>query len=356
MIKATSKKNNKLAVWAITPKGADLAAKLAKGLQNTDLHLSANLKKPPAPSSTFNKLSDALQNCFNRYHGHIFIMSSGIVVRLIAPLIKSKINDPAVVVVDEIGRHAISLLSGHIGGANDLAKKIARFIGAEPVITTATDANDLPAIDVLAQKNDLFIENPGAIKSINMALLTGQKINIHDPLGILSNTLSISNLLINSGSEEKQFDKNTPGIYIDDQKVDLWPNILVLRPRTLVAGIGCNRNTTMEEMRLFLGETLNRFSLAPGSLACIASIDLKKDEPGLTALAKELELPLRFFDKKELNRVKNIKTPSDMVEKHTGVKSVCEAAAILAAKQGKLIVPKQTTRNVTVAIAGISSM
>ncbi len=349
-------KKNELAIWALTPKGADLAAKLAKGLQNADLHFSSNLKKPGASALRFSKLSDALQNCFNKYHGHIFIMSTGIVVRVIAPLIKSKISDPAVVVADETGRHAVSLLAGHIGGANDLAKKVALLIGADPVITTATDANDLPAIDVWAQKKGLFIENPAAIKNINMAILTDQKINIYDPSGFLHKSETITDFIHFSDSKEKRFNKDTPGIYINYLKADLLPDILVLRPKILVAGIGCNRNTPMEEIRLHLDDVLNRFSLAAGSLMWIASIDLKKDESGLIALAKELELPLKFFGKKELNSVKNIKTPSAMVEKHIGVKSVCEAAAILAAKQGELIVPKQSTRNVTVAIAKIDSM
>ena len=350
------KKNNKVAIWAITPKGVKLGAELAKKLPESDLHCPADLKKPAAFALTFSKLSDAIQKYFNKYQGHIFIMSSGIVVRMIAPLIKSKLKDPAIVVMDETGRHAISLLSGHIGGANDLANKVALLIGADPVITTATDVNDLPAIDVWAKKKDLFIENPKAIKNINMALLTGRKINIHDPSGFMGEHESISNFLKDSGSGEKQFGKNTPGIYINYLKVDLWPNILVLRPKNLVAGIGCNRNTSMEEIKIFLDDVLNDFSLASNSLAWIASIDLKKDEPGLIALAKMLELPLFFFNKNELNQITNIKTPSAVVEKYTGVKCVCEAAAILAAKQGKLIVPKQMTKNVTVAVAEISSI
>lgn len=350
------KKNNKLAVWALTPQGAKLGAKIAKNLPKAELHCSVNLKNSADSVLTFSRLSNAVRKYFNKYQGHIFIMSSGIVVRMIAPMIKNKLKDPAVVVVDEKGRHAISLLSGHIGGANDLAEKIALLIGADPVITTATDVNDLPAIDVWAQKKDLFIENPKAIKNINMALLTNQKINIHDPSGFLNKQESIANFLQDSGSGEKQFNKDSPGIYINYLKVDLSPNILVLRPKILVAGIGCNRNTTRKEIKLFLYEVLNRFSLASDSLSLIASIDLKKDEPGLIALAKEIELPLIFFNKEELNQIKNIKSPSIVVEKYTGVKCVCEAAAILAAKKGKLIVPKQLSGNLTVAIAEIPSM
>jgi cobalt-precorrin 5A hydrolase len=120
--------------------------------------------------------------------------------------------------------------------------------------------------------------------------------------------------------------------------------------------MGCNRNTPMEEMMDLLEATLDEFQLSRGSLSGLASINLKADESGLLALAHSLGLPLYFYDKQELNQVTEIKTPSLMVEKHIGVKSVCEAAAILAAQNGTLVVPKQTTRNVTVAIARIAFM
>ena len=131
------------------------------------------------------------------------------------------------------------------------------------------------------------------------------------------------------------------------------PEVLVLRPASLVAGIGCNRNTGTDEMRAFLEKVLETNNLVPASLKCIASIDVKSDESGLITLAENLDLPLIFYNRQELNQVKKIKNPSLVVEKHVGVKSVCEAAAILAARDGALIVPKQSTRNVTVAIARI---
>jgi cobalt-precorrin 5A hydrolase len=127
--------------------------------------------------------------------------------------------------------------------------------------------------------------------------------------------------------------------------------VLILRPRSLTAGIGCNRNTPMPEMMDFLFKVLNDFGLSPGSLSAMATVDLKADEPGLLSLSRALSLDLRFFNKAKLNSVPNIATPSIMVEKHLGVKSVCEAAAILGAGSGRLIVPKQKSGNVTLAIA-----
>jgi cobalt-precorrin 5A hydrolase len=143
------------------------------------------------------------------------------------------------------------------------------------------------------------------------------------------------------------------GVFIDDVRWNLPPQVLVLRPASLVAGIGCNRNTGSEEIKALLEEVLAANNLAQSSLKCIASIDVKADEAGLIALANTLELPLVFFEREQLNQVKEIENPSTVVEKHVGVKSVCEAAAILAAQNGTLIVPKCTTPNVTVAIARI---
>ena len=351
MISATRNKGA-LAIWAITPNGAALAAIIAKSIPGADLYLTDKLADTGNDVFKFSSLSGALSGKFKAYNGHIFIMSTGIVVRIITPFIINKTVDPAVVVIDEMGHHAVSLLSGHIGGANDLAIKVAGLIGADPVITTATDINRITAIDVIAKKKSLFIENPAAIKNVNMALLTGKEICLYDPSGFTGDTI-LNPILMTESDMGKNF-KNIPGVFIDDIRVDLPSGILVLRPRSLFAGIGCNRNTSMEEIKFFLFETLNRFQLASGSLAGIATINIKKDESGLTDLAKILKLPIKFFNKEELSKVDNIKTPSAVVEKHVGVKSVCEAAAILAAGKGKLIVPKQSTRNVTVAIARTS--
>jgi cobalt-precorrin 5A hydrolase len=290
-------------------------------------------------------------------------MAAGIVVRTIAGRIRHKTMDPAVVVVDELGHHAISLLSGHIGGANLLANEVAAIVGARPVITTATDLHQLPAVDVLANQAHLHIENPNTIKVIHAALLSGKKIGCHDPYGLVCNQIPDSfrvgdgsNKPNASGKKDPQTVPGGPGIFVDDKIVELPPHILILRPKTLVAGIGCNRNTPMETLKTFLYEVLQRYRLSKDSLTCLASISIKKDEAGLLALSTVLKLPLKLFNKEALKQVSCIKTPSAMVEKHVGVKSVCEAAAVLAAKHGELVVSKQSTPNVTVAVARKSFM
>ncbi|MCD6184182.1 MAG: cobalt-precorrin 5A hydrolase [Deltaproteobacteria bacterium] len=366
-MKYTKKQN--FAVWAITAQGVQVAFKITAELADTDMYIPSGLKfqinnRVHCSVLSFNVLSRRLSEVFNQYNGHIFIMSTGIVVRIIAPLIQHKTKDPAVVVVDEKGLYAISLLSGHIGGANELALKIAEITNAEPVITTATDINNIPAIDLLASKKGLIIENPEAIKNVSMALLNGKKIILHDPYQYLTGTLSASNIILNDidySIADNRITKNripvkNPGVFIDYIKADIPTHFLKLRPVMLAIGMGCNRNTKVQELKAFLGEVLDMFNLSALSLLNLSTIDIKSDEKGLLELAHTLEIPIKFYSKKQLEQVKNIERPSFMVKKHIGVTSVCEAAAILSAKNGKLIVPKQIKGNVTIAIASISSI
>jgi len=353
------------AVWALTTNGVGLACAIAAHIASVDIYLSRSLEsetaiKTLAGTRFFASLSDSLATVFHRYRGHIFITSTGIAVRVTAPLLRGKTVDPAVVVVDDSGKHAISLLSGHIGGANALTQTVSHITGAEAVITTATDVNRRPAIDTLAVERSLFIENPAAIKDVNMAILRNQRLEFHDPYRLMVVALDPSMVNVADPPDTPDALSIWPGmveragVFIDDIRVDLPPHVLILRPATLVAGIGCNRNTAKEEIMGLLEKVLDRNNLSPYSLKAIATASLKKDEPGLLAAAGAYGLPIRFYEKDELNRVEHIITPSEMAKKHIGVKSVCEAAALLATAGGNLIVTKQKTPNVTVAIARIA--
>lgn len=348
-----------IGIWAITPNGVRLAERLRRAFPGASVYLSAAVGLMPAawPAGRFERLSSAVSEQFSRHDGHLFIMSTGIVVRIIAPLLRDKTVDPAVVVIDELGVHAISLVAGHIGGANALARRAAEAIDAVPVITTATDINQLPAIDTLACELGLAIENPGAIKHVSMAFLTGRPVRLHDPFGLVRDCLPPETLARDDGTTTPgEAPGPAPDIYVDDSVVDLPRQVLILRPRSLAVGIGCNRNTAADEMKALLLKTLERFRLSPRSVFTLASVDIKQDEAGLVTLSESLGIPLVFFDRETLKQVSAIATPSAMVEKHIGVKSVCEAAAILAARNGELIVPKQNTKNATAAVARISSM
>jgi cobalt-precorrin 5A hydrolase len=351
---------NSLAIWVVTPNGAILADKMRRALRGADVFISNNIDRPRFKHTGFDRLKPEIEKKFEDYSGHVFIMSTGIVVRVIAPLIKHKTEDPAVVVTDDRGQHVISLLSGHLGGANQLTRQLADIVGGRPVITTATDINRLPAIDVLAQEKNLIIENPAAIKTVNMAIVKGETIYVHDPHNLLQDRLpkteprQVENRDKASGKDLQGSEHiGKPAVFVDDVQLTPPTGTLVLRPASLVAGIGCNRNTPAREIKTLLEAVLATAGLSVLSLKCLASIDVKSDEDGLIAAGRDYGLPLVFFERTELNQVMNIENPSTIVEKHVGVKSVCEAAAILAAQNGSLIVPKQKTKNVTVAIARI---
>ena len=338
-----------IAIWSITPNGKVLGQNIQKALKGSALFVSAKLWEDDQLDKnifTFKKLSKEIYHQFYKFTGHIFIFSTGIAVRIIAPLLKSKTVDPAVVVVDDNGNHAISLISGHLGGANSLAKKIAAIINARPVITTATDTHLLPAIDLIAKARGLFIETPQNIKVINMAFIMGKPISIYDPFGFIKNDLPkiFCTDTINT-------DQAIGKVFCSHEINDVSRETLILRPRVLSVGIGCNRGTGYEEIKLFLFMILKEEGLSFHSIYRLATTDIKKNEAGLLALSKEMKIQIDFYSKKDLNSVKTIKTPSKMVEKHLGVKSVCEAAAILSAGRGKLIVPKKKNKNVTIAVA-----
>ncbi len=338
-----------LAIWCITPKGKALGLKLKNTLENTNLFISNRVDGGLDHGQNifeFNKLGHEIKNRFTQYSGHIFIFSTGIAVRLIAPLLKSKLLDPAVVVVDDNGNHVISLISGHIGGANALAKKIADIIHAQPVITTATDTNCLPAIDLIAKKKGLYIETPRHIKRINMAFLTGKPIDLYDPMGLVSEELTGVCL---SKSPVKDID--TEKIYCSHEIKPVSRGTMILRPCRLSVGIGCNRGTGVKAIYDFLTHVFKEGGLSKHSIDRLSTIDIKKDENGLLALAKKMKLPMDFHSRERLNSIASIETPSEMVEKHIGVRSVSEASAILSADNGKLIITKKKNKDVTIAVA-----
>jgi cobalt-precorrin 5A hydrolase len=356
--------NASVAVWALTPNGKLLGEKLCCHLKQARLFISSRLDKdvhiPTAAAEPgtgsickntplcdnlliFQKLSEAVSEQFHAYDCHVFIFSTGIAVRILAPLLVSKLTDPAVVVLDDHGLHAISLISGHIGQANNYTRHIARLLKADPVITTATDVNDLPAIDLLAENLGMFIETPDVIKIINMAFLAHCKIRLQDPLHLLSPWIPRD--LIDHTSHQG------PTVVCDWKTRKVSRETLVLRPRVLAVGIGCNRNTPFEMIHNFFTTTMETAGISVHAVAALATTDLKQDEAGILALAAHINIPVRFYDKTALSSVKTIQTPSRMVEKHVGVKSVCEAAAILASNNGTLILPKKKNQDITLAVA-----
>jgi cobalt-precorrin 5A hydrolase / precorrin-3B C17-methyltransferase len=271
----------------------------------------------------------------------IFVMATGIVVRTIAPFLESKQTDPAVVVLDENGSYAISLLSGHVGGANDLARDVARIVGGQPVITTASDVSGLPAIDLWARGNHLSIENTALLPTVGTKLINNRCIALYSevPLDPPDSFYPVG-------------DVGSADIVVTD-RIDIDASSqkkLVLRPKSLIAGIGCNSGTSSEEIEAAVRTVLEKHSLSFSSLALVATVDKKGREPGLVAFAAAHSLPIMTFTADELNGVPNVAI-SEAARKAIGAKAVAEPAALLASgKDGRLIVPKVRWGNVTVAI------
>ena len=339
------------AVYALTPRGARLARTLADGLGG-DLFLPEALAREYG-ATAFGRLFDAVAENVPHYPRQVFVTASGIAVRAMAPHIRSKDRDPAVVVLDTEGRFAVSLLSGHVGGANDLARQAARITGGEAVITTATDTAGLKSWDELALEKDLVIDDLRAVKNLNMALLRGEAAAVWDPEDRLGLTGSEDPAFpIVRAAAEDALSSDGPAVRVTWRAVSgpRTDTCLVLHPRCLVAGVGCNRGTAAAEILDLVRETFAEHGLSPASLSCLTTLDAKKDEAGLLEAAKALGVPVVFYSPEEVQDVK-VPNPSDAVHRHMGVESVCEATALKRAATQRLLVQKVRSRNATLAVA-----
>ena len=270
----------------------------------------------------------------------IFIGSCGIAVRAVAPFIKSKTGDPAVVVIDELATYAVSLLSGHLGGANELATELSGLTGALPVVTTATDRNGVFSIDAWAKKQGLTIANPERIKSIAVRLLAGEQVGLksHFPVeGRLPEGISLS-----SGEYHVLVTYKTNG------KADA----LRLIPRVITLGIGCKKGTDAVTIENAFALTLAKAGCHPAAVARVCSVDMKANEPGILEFCVNHDLPYQTFSAKELQRVKGTFTSSAFVQSVAGVGNVCERSAVLGSgENGRLISGKDAGFGVTMALA-----
>lgn len=278
--------------------------------------------------------------------GIIFISATGIAVRGIAPFVKDKKTDPAVVVIDEQGNYAISLLSGHLGGANLLAQKAAKVIGAQAVITTATDVNHTFAVDVFAKKNGLQISDMTLAKEMAALLVQGKKIPWGAGAGfVYPENQKIPEALVYQEGESPDGRKGTLWFLLENGK------ILHLWKKTICLGIGCKKGTAEENIAVQVERCLEKEQIALEQIQMAASIDLKKEETGLLAYCQRKHLPFVTYTSQELQEAKGNFTPSSFVSKITGVDNVCERSASVASEGGVLIMKKQAAEGVTTACA-----
>jgi cobalt-precorrin 5A hydrolase len=344
-----------LAICAITTGGATLARRLATLLPEAEVWLPERLHADDQCHYSPVGMATLLPQLFQRGQGLICIMATGIVVRSLAPQLQSKASDPPVIVLDEGGQFVISLLAGHLGGANALTRQVAALLGATPVITTATDVNNLCAWDEAARLANLTIEPLERIRTLNSLLLQGEKIALVDHERLIAAQFATTPGVELTANFSAASTASAAGrVFVTERLIPglaAQKDLLLLRPRRLVLGIGCNRHTSKDEIAQAVESVLKRAWLARLAIGRIATIVEKGDEAGLLAFAAESGLPLITYSREELNRVPCPSPPSAPALAAVGAFGVCEPAALLAAGGGPLLIPKQKCGQVTIAVA-----
>jgi len=345
----------KIAIIAITPGGANLARQLGEELLEGEVFLPLRFREEDSCRYYSESLSELLPVLFTRAEQLVCIMATGIVVRLLASHLRGKEYDPGVVVMDEKGRFAISLLSGHLGGGNRLADVVAEIVGGQAVITTATDVNNLPAWDQVASDAGMAVEPVAHLRTLNRLLLEGEAIALVDrKRRIAAHFIGVPGVeLYDSFAEALQAEAKGK-VFVTHRHLpalERTPDLLAIRPKDLVVGIGCNRGTSADEIEEVVNSCLPRAFLAFASVGQVASIDAKQDEVGLNEFAERHRLPVVHFSADQLNQVEVPSPPSVHALDAVGAKGVCEPAAVLGADGGKLLIRKQKSGNVTLAVA-----
>lgn len=329
----------KLAIFAYSRQGCKTARKLAAHFSGHELRAFTMARFEEADFEEIRKpFRPFYGELFSDVDAMIFVGSVGIAVREIAPHVRDKRTDPAVVSVDELGRFSVALLSGHIGGANDLAKEVAGVLGATPVITTATDINHRFSVDAWAARQGFAIGSMSRAKAVSAAILEGD-VPLKSELPIVG---ALPDGVVAGECGEL-------GIYLGVHLAEPFGKTLRLIPPIVHMGIGCRRGTTKEEIAQAVQAVLSAHQIDPKAVAQVASIDLKQEEQGLLEFCRSRNLPIRFYSAGELRAVAGEFSASEFVQSVTGVDNVCERAALHSAQ--RLIVKKQACNGVTVALA-----
>ena len=273
-----------------------------------------------------------LEKTFDKYDLHIFVAAAGAVVRIIDGKFKSKDTDPAVISIDDHANFVISLLSGHLGGANEECRKIAEGIGAIPVVTTASEVGGKIAVDTLSQKIKAKLENLEGAKKVTSLIVNRENVSLHLPKNIVEN------------------DKNCAGAIIVSNRKNI--EISKVIPQNLFVGIGCKRGVSKEHIIGKLKYVMDRQNLEFSAIKMAASAWVKSDETGLLEAMRELNIPIKFFEKEEILKMEHlIEEKSEYVKKTIGVYGVSEPCACLASSgKGKFLVKKIRLDGVTISV------
>ncbi len=304
-------------------------------------------------ASPYESLDSWTHAAFDSADALVFVSATGIAVRAIAPYVNDKFSDPAVVCIDERARYVVPLLSGHVGGANEIACHVAKLVGAMPVVSTATDVNNVFAVDVWAREQGLAITNRVLAKKVSAALLEGKQVGFQSDFPVRG---ALPDGLIAHASREKSQDV-TLGICVSvNEAARPFDETLVLVPRAVSLGVGCRKGIDAQVFAEAVEHALAQESISLNAVRSVASIDVKAQEEAVLAFAKAQGVPTRFFDAEQLAAVAGDFSSSEFVRETVGVDNVCERAALAACPQGVLIMRKVAASGATVAAALDSNM
>lgn len=337
------------AVYSFSLRGAELSKKVGELLASLGYEVRvetlpkyADEAKLPAMEGNHYAVTEA---AFKDCQAIVYVGSVGIAVRSIAPFLKSKLVDPAVVSVDERGNFVIPLVAGHIGGSNELARVLAAHIGGQACVTTATDVNGLFAVDEWAARNRMVICSLSAAKDFAAAL-------VHNDIVGLYSDFPVVEPLPRQIEQTLEMGRYPVGMAVTlDKTAQPFATTVLLLPKIVHLGIGCRRNTPLEKIEALVLPELERLKIDKRCIVSIASVDLKKDEQGLLTFAEKYKWRTKFYSAEELNEVEGDFTPSNFVQSVVGVSNVCERSAVRASGGGKLLLHKTSLNGVTLAVA-----
>ena len=344
----------KVSVLAITKNGINIGEKLKELFPNWSIFAPVKLSNENNDIVWYSEpTTDKIIELFKNSNALICLFSLGAVIRLIAPHLKDKKTDPAVIVIDDKTNFVISVLSGHIGGANELTQEISEKLNALPVITTAADVNKTIAVDLVGREFGWRIDDDTTVTKISAHMVNAE------PIGVFQQTNDQKwykqlpkNVTIYDSLEELKKSNSKAHLIISDEIIDneLSQESVIYRPQSLVIGIGLHWDTTKDTIKEGIEHCLKKFNLSSKSIAKLVSIKKPEDVQGLIDLGKEMQVPVEYVDREELAEIIT-PNPSTTVKAFEGTASVSEAAAIKVSK-GELIVEKQKfPPNLTVAIA-----
>ena len=345
----------KVSVLAITKNGISIGAKLKEIFPDWNVYAPSKFSNDKEIIWYSEPTSEKIIELFKNNKALICLFSLGAVIRLIAPHLKDKKNDPAVIVIDDKTNFVISVLSGHLGGANELTQTIAEKLNAIPVITTAADVNKTIAVDLLGRDLGWKIDDDSTVTKISAHMVNEEKIGVYQDAGKINWFKELpKNVKIYESLVDLK-ESNSKGHLIISDKImndNFLIDSVIYRPPSLVIGIGLHWETSKEKIKNGIDICLTKFNLSPKSIAKLVSIKKPSDVQGLIDIGKEMGVPVEYVDKEELSHV-SVPNPSKTVKAFEGTSSVSEAAAIKVSG-GKLIVEKQKfPPDLTIAIARI---